>query len=83
MWRTIVGKVTPFTMHMKGYSDTVYVIVLKTREQGRKFVGLYTEAMMFPGYCISFNILSLFNVDHLLILYYDILYHMVLLLFKE
>lgn len=68
---------------MRSYSDTVYVTVLKTREPGRKFVGFYTEAMKFTCYSVLFNILSLFNISDVLILYCDILYHMALLLFYK
>lgn len=47
--RFFSSEVAPFKMHVKGDSNTAYVMVLKTREWGRKFVGLNPEAMVFPG----------------------------------
>lgn len=46
--------------------NTVYVVVVKTREWSRKFVGLNTETLVLPGSCVLFNILSLFSRDHVL-----------------
>lgn len=47
--RFFSSEVAPFKIHVKGHSRTVCVIVMKTREQSRKFVGLYAGAVMFPG----------------------------------